>query len=47
MFSFTAARFAPAMAFVLLVLMVGAWTVRREGRLAGTVAAAAVAMIYG
>jgi hypothetical protein len=42
--SIAAARFAPAMAFALLVLIVGAWTARREGQLAGTVAAAAVAL---
>ena len=45
MVSITAARFAPAVAFALLVLMVGAWTARREGPLAGTVAAAAVALM--
>ena len=43
--SIRAARFAPAVAFALLVLMVGAWTGRREGPLAGTVAAAAVALM--
>ena len=43
--SLTAARFAPAMAFALLILIVGAWTARREGPLAGTVAAAAVALM--
>ena len=43
--SITAARFAPAVAFALLILMVGAWTGRREGPLAGTVAAAAVALM--
>ncbi len=40
--SIPAARFAPAAAFALLVLMIGAWTARREGPLAGCVAAAAV-----
>ena len=43
--SITAARFAPAMAFAILILIVGAWTTRREGQLAGTVAAAAVALM--
>ena len=43
--SIRAARFAPAAAFALLILMVGAWTGRREGPLAGTVAAAAVALM--
>ncbi|MBU4270505.1 MAG: glycosyltransferase family 39 protein [Planctomycetes bacterium] len=43
-FSIPAARFAPAAAFALLILMVGTWTSRREGALAGTVAAAAVAL---
>lgn len=43
-FSISAARFAPAAAFALLILMVGTWTSRREGALAGTVAAAAVAI---
>jgi hypothetical protein len=42
--SITAARFAPAIAFALLILMVGAWAGRREGALAGTFAAAAVAL---
>lgn len=42
--SLTAARFAPAVAFALLVLLVGAWTTRREGPFAGTIAAAAVAL---
>jgi 4-amino-4-deoxy-L-arabinose transferase-like glycosyltransferase len=42
--SIPAARFAPAIGFALLVLMVGAWTAQREGRLAGAVAAAAVAL---
>lgn len=42
--SITSARFAPAMAFGLLVFIVGVWTLRREGVLAGTVAAAAVAL---
>ena len=42
--SLTAARFAPAMAFAVLILIVGVWTARREGQLAGTVAAAAVAL---
>ncbi len=43
-FSIDAARFAPAAAFALLILLVGTWTARREGALAGTVAAAAVAL---
>ncbi len=43
--SIAAARFAPAVAFALLALMVGWWTARREGALAGTVAAAAVALM--
>ena len=43
-FSISAARFAPAAAFALLILMVGTWTSRREGVLGGTVAAAAVAL---
>ena len=42
--SVTAARIAPAIAFALLILMVGGWTARREGTLAGTFAAAAVAL---
>ena len=40
--SITAARFAPALAFALLILMVGCWTTRHEGQLAGMVASAAV-----
>jgi len=40
-----AARFAPAIAFGLLALLVGSWTLRREGRLAGTVAAAGVVLV--
>jgi len=43
--SIAAARFAPALAFVLLVLVVGIWTMQREGALAGTVAAAATALM--
>jgi hypothetical protein len=43
--SIAAARFAPAIAFALLVLIVGVWTGRREGALAGTAAAAAVALM--
>ena len=43
--SITAARFAPAVAFAVLILMVGGWTGRREGPLAGAVAAAAVALM--
>lgn len=43
--SITAARFAPAMAFALIILIVGAWVTQREGWLAGTVAAAAVALM--
>ncbi|MEN6449886.1 MAG: glycosyltransferase family 39 protein [Thermoguttaceae bacterium] len=42
--SIGSARFAPAVAFALLVLIVGGWTGRREGMLAGGVAAAAVAL---
>jgi hypothetical protein len=42
--SIPAARFAPAIAFAILVLIVGVWTSRREGQLAGTVAAAAVTL---
>ncbi len=43
--SIAAARFAPAMAFALLILLVGIWTTQREGSMAGTVAAAAVALM--
>jgi len=43
--SIAAARFAPAMAFGLLVLLVGIGTMRTEGPLAGTVAAAAVVLV--
>ncbi len=43
--SIVAARFAPAVMFGLLVLMVGLWTARREGSLAGTVAAAATVLV--
>jgi len=43
--SIAAARFAPAMAFGLLVLLVGIATMRTEGPLAGTVAAAAVVLV--
>jgi hypothetical protein len=43
--SLTAARTAPAIAFGLLILIVGVWTVRREGYWAGTIAAAAVALM--
>lgn len=43
--SVAAARFAPAMAFGLLILLVGRWTARREGPVAGTMAAAAVALM--
>jgi len=39
------ARFAPALAFGLLVLLVGLWTTRAEGPLAGTAAAAAVVLV--
>ncbi len=39
------ARFAPALAFGLLVWLVGAWTARMEGYLAGTAAAASVAVV--
>ena len=42
--SIPAARFAPAMAFGLLIMIVGVWTARREGPLTGAVAAAAVAL---
>ncbi|MCR4414876.1 MAG: glycosyltransferase family 39 protein [Thermoguttaceae bacterium] len=40
--SLVAARFAPALAFGLLVLIVGLWTAKVEGGKAGTAAAAAV-----
>jgi hypothetical protein len=43
--SIAAARFAPAIAFVLLILIVGVWTTRREGALAGTVAAVAMLLM--
>jgi 4-amino-4-deoxy-L-arabinose transferase-like glycosyltransferase len=43
--SIAAARFAPGLAFGLLVLLVGFWTTRVEGHLAGTVAAAAVVLV--
>jgi hypothetical protein len=43
--SLTSARFAPAIAFGLLIFMVGGWTARREGVLAGTMAAVAVALM--
>jgi hypothetical protein len=43
--SIVAARFAPALGFGLLVLLVGLWTARAEGHLAGTVAAAAVVLV--
>jgi 4-amino-4-deoxy-L-arabinose transferase-like glycosyltransferase len=43
--SIAAARFAPALAFGLLVLLVGLWTAGMEGHLAGTVAAAAVVLV--
>ena len=43
--SIGAARFAPALAFGLLVFLVGQWTWRRAGRLAGTVAALSVALM--
>ncbi|HUT91041.1 MAG TPA: glycosyltransferase family 39 protein [Thermoguttaceae bacterium] len=39
------ARFAPALGFGLLVLLVGLWTTRAEGPLAGTAAAAAVVLV--
>ncbi len=39
------ARFAPALMFGLLVLLVGLWTTRVEGPAAGCVAAAAVALV--
>jgi len=42
--SIAGARFAPAICFGLTVLLVGLWTVRIAGPLAGTVAAAAVAL---
>jgi len=45
MLSILPARFAPALAFGLLVLLVGLWTTRAEGPLAGTVAAAAVVLV--
>ena len=43
--SIVAARFAPALAFALLVFLVGAWTGRREGTMAGVLAAVAVALM--
>lgn len=43
--SIIAARFAPALAFGLLVLLVGLWTTRVEGHLAGSVAAVAVVLV--
>lgn len=43
--SIVAARFAPAVAFGLLVLLVGLWTARVEGHMAGTVAAASVVLV--
>jgi hypothetical protein len=43
--SLVAARFAPALAYGLLVLVVGGWVARRDGPLAGTVAAAATALV--
>lgn len=43
--SIVAARFAPALALGLLVLLVGLWTAQVEGHLAGTVAAAAVVLV--
>jgi hypothetical protein len=43
--SIVAARFAPALAFGLLVLLVGLWVARLEGHLAGTAAAAAVVLV--
>lgn len=42
--SIVAARFAPAMAFAFLVFLVGAYTGRREGAMAGVLAAVAVAL---
>lgn len=43
--SITAGRFAPALALGMLCLLVGLAVVRREGALAGTVAAAAVVLV--
>jgi len=43
--SIAAARFAPALAFGLLVLLVGLWTAHVEGHLAGTIAAAGVVLV--
>ena len=43
--SIAAARFAPALAFGLLVFLVGHWTWRRAGPLAGMVAGASVALM--
>ena len=40
-----AARFVPAVAFALLVFLVGAWTASSQGRWSGTIAAAAVALM--
>lgn len=43
--SIVGARFAPALAFGLLVWLVGAWCARMEGPVAGTAAAASVAVV--
>ncbi|NQT15054.1 MAG: glycosyltransferase family 39 protein, partial [Planctomycetes bacterium] len=43
--SIVPARFAPALALGALVLVVGFWTTRAEGPLAGSVAAAAVVLV--
>ena len=43
--SIAAARFAPAVAFGMLVLLVGLWTSRAQGPVAGTFAAAAVGLV--
>jgi hypothetical protein len=43
--SIAAARFAPALAFGALVAIVGLWAHRRDGPLAGCVAAAAVVLV--
>lgn len=43
--SILAARFAPALALGSLVLLVGWWVTRREGALAGAVAAAATVLV--
>lgn len=43
--SLVAARFAPAVAFGVLVLLVGLWVASRDGALAGTISALAAAIV--